>query len=68
MPLLSFYLKMSRNINDKTFKILLCFHFLQISYGLTMKSKVQKLYTTRSTGKNKNEKEQTQKRYKSAIK
>ena len=44
------------------------FQFLQIFYGLTMKQKVQKLYTTRSFKKDKKEKEQSQKKYKNVIK
>ena len=49
-----FYLEMSKNITqqrDIYDKVI--FRFLQIFYGLTMKRKVYKLYTTRSIKKTK---------------
>ena len=54
--------------NNETLNVLLYSDFLQILYGLTMKPKVQKLYTTRLIKKNRKFKQQTQKKYKNAIK
>ena len=51
-----------------TYKFLLYFDFLQIFYGLTKKPTVQKLYSTRLIKKDKEDKEQTQKKKKNAIK
>ena len=54
-------------LNVKTFKISLYFDLLQIFYGLTMKRKAYKLYTTRLIKKHKKGKRYTQKKYKNAI-
>ena len=64
-----FYLEMSKNITQqRDIYDTVIFRFLQIFYGLTMKRKVQKLYTTRSIKKDKKDKGQIQKKYKNAIK
>ena len=60
-----FYLEMSKNITQRRdIYDTVIFRFLQIFYGLTMKRKVQKLYTTRSIKKDKKDKVYTQKRNK----
>ena len=51
-----------------TYMFLLYFDFLQIFYELTTKPTVQKLYSTRLIKKDKEDKEQTQKKKKNAIK
>ena len=49
---------MSKNITQqRDIYETVIFRFLQIFYGLTMKRKVQKLYTTRSIKKDKKDKE-----------
>ena len=60
-----FYLEMSKNTTQqRDIYDIVIFRFLQIFYGLTMKRKVYKLYTTRSIKKDKKDKEETQKRNK----
>ena len=53
-----FYLQMSKNITQqREVYDTVIFRFFQNLYGLTMKRKVQKLYTTRSIKKDKKDKE-----------
>ena len=53
-----FYLEMSKNTTQqRDIYDIVIFPFLQIFYGLTMKRKVIKVYTTRSIKKDKKDKE-----------
>ena len=53
-----FYLEMSKNTTQqRDIYDIVIFRFLQLFYGLNMKRKVKKLYTTRSIKKDKKDKE-----------